>query len=131
MSVTGVAITCIILLQNVKAFISAMLGTETTVALNLFVSGKGYTFNSDVTYTRDAGIDGGYEEIADRGCARHRLVSYHREDENDGSYQEIEESDGNVDDIVPIVAVYSVMLTAVAVVVAAVTVLVCKDIKEV
>ncbi|XP_046548173.1 cell adhesion molecule 4-like [Haliotis rubra] len=58
------------------------------------------------------------------------LVSYHREDENDGSYQEIEEGDDNVDDIVPIVAVYSVMLTAVAVVVAAVTVLVCKDVKE-
>ncbi|XP_067654468.1 nectin-4-like [Haliotis asinina] len=83
-----------------------------------------------VTYTRDANTDGGYEEIVERGCARHRLVSYHREDENDGSYQEIEEGDANVDDLVPIVAVYSVMLTAVAVVVAAVTVLVCKDVKE-
>ncbi|XP_067652959.1 carcinoembryonic antigen-related cell adhesion molecule 6-like [Haliotis asinina] len=91
--------------------------------------GKGYTFNRVVTYTRDADTDGGYEEIAERGCARHRLVSYHRENENDGSYQEIE-GDANVDDIVPIVVVYSVMLTAVAVVVAAVTVLVCKDIKE-
>ncbi|XP_067653523.1 cell adhesion molecule 4-like [Haliotis asinina] len=83
-----------------------------------------------VTYTRDADTDGGYEEIADRGCARHRLVSYHREDENDGSYQEIEEGDANVDDIVPIVAIYSIMLTVVAVVVAAVTVLVCKNAKE-
>ncbi|XP_067655568.1 cell adhesion molecule 4-like [Haliotis asinina] len=83
-----------------------------------------------VTYTRDADTDGDYEEIVERGCARHRVVSYHREDENDGSYQEIEEGDANVDDIVPIVAVYSVMLTAVAVVVAALTVLVCKDVKE-
>ncbi|XP_067655782.1 carcinoembryonic antigen-related cell adhesion molecule 6-like [Haliotis asinina] len=91
--------------------------------------GRGCTYNRVVTYTGDADTDGGYEEIAERGCARHRLVSYHREDENDGSYQEME-GDGNVDDIVPIVAVYSVMLTAVALVVAAVTVLVCKDVKE-
>ncbi|XP_067654058.1 carcinoembryonic antigen-related cell adhesion molecule 2-like [Haliotis asinina] len=92
--------------------------------------GKGCTYNRVVTYTRDADTGGGYEEIVERGCARHRVVSYHREDENDGSYQEIEEGDANVDDIVPIVAVYSVMLTAVAVVVAAVTVLVCTDVKE-
>ncbi|XP_067651958.1 cell adhesion molecule 4-like [Haliotis asinina] len=91
---------------------------------------RDYIHNRVVTYTRDADTDGGYEEIVERGCARHRLVSYDREDENDGSYQEIEEGDANVDDIVPIVAVYSVMLTAVAVVVAAVTVLVCKDVKE-
>ncbi|XP_067653338.1 carcinoembryonic antigen-related cell adhesion molecule 6-like [Haliotis asinina] len=89
--------------------------------------GKGYTFNRVVTYTRDADTDGGYEEIAG-WCRTSLLVSYHREDENDGSYQEIE-GDANVDDIVPIVVVYSVMLTAVAVVVAAVTVLVFKDIK--
>ncbi|XP_048254584.1 uncharacterized protein LOC125381573 [Haliotis rufescens] len=36
----------------------------------------------------------------------------------------------NVDDIAPLVAVYSVMLTAVAVVVAAVAILVCKDVKD-
>ncbi|XP_067652899.1 carcinoembryonic antigen-related cell adhesion molecule 6-like [Haliotis asinina] len=91
--------------------------------------GRGCTYNRVVTYTRDADTDGGYEEIVERGCARHRLVSYHREDETDGSYQEIE-GDANVDDIVTIVAVYSVMLTAVAVVVAAVTVLVCRDVKD-
>ncbi|XP_067655959.1 cell adhesion molecule 4-like [Haliotis asinina] len=92
--------------------------------------GKTDIYQHVVTYTRDADTGGGYEEIVERGCARHRVVSYHREDENDGSYQEIEEGDANVDDIVPIVAVYSIMLTAVAVVVAAVTVLVCRDVKE-
>ncbi|XP_067660060.1 uncharacterized protein [Haliotis asinina] len=86
-------------------------------------------YKSIVTYTRDSGADGGYQQIEETGYADYRLVSYHREDENDGSYQEIE-GNVNVDDIVPIVAVYSVMLTAVAVVVAAVTVLVCKDVKD-
>ncbi|XP_046548179.1 uncharacterized protein LOC124258164 [Haliotis rubra] len=77
-----------------------------------------------VTYILDAETDGGYQEIEERGYV------HQREDENDGNYQEIEEDDDNVDDIVPIVAVYSIMLTAVAVVVAAVTILVCKDVKE-
>ncbi|XP_046335847.2 uncharacterized protein LOC124117865 [Haliotis rufescens] len=40
------------------------------------------------------------------------------------------EDDVNVDDIVPIVAVYSVILTAVTVVVAAVAIVGCKDVKE-
>ncbi|XP_048254585.1 uncharacterized protein LOC124121834 [Haliotis rufescens] len=57
------------------------------------------------------------------------VVSYVRDEDNDGSYQEIEE-EVNVDDIAPLVAVYSVMLTAVAVVVAAVAILVCKDVKD-
>ncbi|XP_067655028.1 vascular cell adhesion protein 1-like [Haliotis asinina] len=94
------------------------------------LGGRGCILNRIVTYTRDSGADGGYQEIVETGYADYRLVSYHREDENDGSYQEIEGGDVNVDDIVPIVAVYSVMLTVVAVVVAAVTVLVCKDVKE-
>ncbi|XP_046548176.1 cell adhesion molecule 4-like [Haliotis rubra] len=91
---------------------------------------RGYPHNRVVTYILDAETDGGYQEIEERGYVHQRLVSYHREDENDGSYQEIEEGDANIDDIVPIVAVYSIMLTAVAVVVAAITVLVCKDVKE-
>ncbi|XP_048254588.1 uncharacterized protein LOC125381575 [Haliotis rufescens] len=57
------------------------------------------------------------------------VVSYAQDEDNDGSYQEIEEA-VNVDDIAPLVAVYSVMLTAVAVVVAAVAILVCKDVKD-
>ncbi|XP_046548168.1 cell adhesion molecule 4-like [Haliotis rubra] len=86
--------------------------------------GRGDIHSRVVTYILDAETDGGYQEIEERGYV------HQREDENDGSYQEIEEGDDNVDDIVPIVAVYSIMLTAVAVVVAAVTVLVCKDVKE-
>ncbi|XP_046548169.1 cell adhesion molecule 4-like [Haliotis rubra] len=85
---------------------------------------RGYPHNRVVTYILDAETDGGYQEIEERGYVDQR------EDENDGSYQEIEEGDDNVDDIVPIVAVYSIMLTAVAVVVAAVTILVCKDVKD-
>ncbi|XP_067656238.1 uncharacterized protein [Haliotis asinina] len=85
------------------------------------LGGRGYILNRIVTYTRDSGEDGGYQQIEETGYA------HYREDENDGSYQEIEGGDANVDDIVPTVVVYSVMLTVVAVVVAAVIVLVCKD----
>ncbi|XP_046335840.2 uncharacterized protein LOC124117857 [Haliotis rufescens] len=91
---------------------------------------RGPIHNHGVTYTRDAETDGSYQEIEERGYINYRVVSYVRDEENEGSYQEIEEDDVNVDDIVPIVAVYSVILTAVTVVVAAVAILGCKDVKE-
>ncbi|XP_048254563.1 cell adhesion molecule 4-like [Haliotis rufescens] len=91
---------------------------------------RGPIHNHVVTYTPDAETDGSYQEIEERGYINNRVVSYIRDEENEGSYQEIEEDDVNVDDIVPIVAVYSVILTAVTVVVAAVAILGCKDVKE-
>ncbi|XP_071115801.1 cell adhesion molecule 1-like [Haliotis cracherodii] len=92
---------------------------------------RGHIHNHVVTYTRDAETDGSYQEIEKRGYINNRVVSYIRDEENEDSYQEIEEDDVNVDDIVPIVAVYSVILTAVTVVVvAAVAILGCKDVKE-
>ncbi|XP_071115802.1 myelin-associated glycoprotein-like [Haliotis cracherodii] len=91
---------------------------------------RGHFHNHVVTYTRDAETDGSYQEIEKRGYINNRVVSYIRDEENEDSYQEIEEDDVNVDDIVPIVAVYSVILTAVTVVVAAVAILGCKDVKE-
>ncbi|XP_067655352.1 cell adhesion molecule 4-like [Haliotis asinina] len=122
-SIVPVTAVCSILIVIITVVVMVVVGRKQRRG------GRGCTYNRVVTYTRDADTGGGYEEIVERGCARHRVVSYHREDENDGSYQEIE-GDANVDDIVPIVAVYSIMLTAVAVVVAAVTVLVCRDVKE-
>ncbi|XP_048254559.1 uncharacterized protein LOC124117855 [Haliotis rufescens] len=90
---------------------------------------RGYIHNRVVTYTRDEETDGSYQEIEEGGSIQNRMVSYVRDEDKDGSYQEIEE-EVNVDDIAPLVAVYSVMLTAVAVVVAAVAILVCKDVKD-
>ncbi|XP_071094918.1 hemicentin-2-like [Haliotis cracherodii] len=90
---------------------------------------RGYLHNRVVAYTRDEETGGSYQEIEEGGSIQNRVVSYARDEDNDGSYQEIEEA-VNVDDIAPLVAVYSVMLTAVAVVVAAVAILVCKDVKD-
>ncbi|XP_067656240.1 uncharacterized protein [Haliotis asinina] len=123
-SMVPVAAVCLVLIVVIAVVVIVL------VCRKHRLRGRGYILNRIVTYTRDPGADGGYQEIEETGYADYRLVLYHREDENDGSYQEIEGGDVNVDDIVPIVAVYSVMLTAVAVVVAAVTVLVCKDVKE-
>ncbi|XP_071115816.1 uncharacterized protein [Haliotis cracherodii] len=90
----------------------------------------GRIHNRVVAYTFNEETDGNYQEIEERGYIHNRVVSYTRDEDKDGSYQEIEEAGVNVDDIVPVVAVYSVMLTAVAVVVAAVAILVCEEVKE-
>ncbi|XP_071115814.1 B-cell receptor CD22-like [Haliotis cracherodii] len=90
---------------------------------------RGYIHNRMVRYTRDEETDGSYQEIEQGGSIQNRVVSYARDMDKDGSFQEIEE-EVNVDDIAPLVAVYSVMLTAVAVVVTAVAILVCKDLKD-
>ncbi|XP_071115817.1 hemicentin-1-like [Haliotis cracherodii] len=90
---------------------------------------RGYIHNCVVTYTRDEETDGSYQEIEEGGPIQNRVVSYARDEDKDRSYQEIEE-EVNVDDIAPLVAVYSIMLTAVAVVVVAVAILVCKDVKD-
>ncbi|XP_071111452.1 sialic acid-binding Ig-like lectin 10 [Haliotis cracherodii] len=117
------------------AAVSSVLIVTTAVVVIFLVRRKqtreerGYIHNRVVTYTRDEETDGSYQEIEEGGHIQNRVVSFARDEDKDGSYQEIEE-EANVDDIAPLVAVYSVMLTAVAVVVTAVAILVCKDVKD-
>ncbi|XP_071115808.1 pregnancy-specific beta-1-glycoprotein 8-like [Haliotis cracherodii] len=129
--VTGVGVTSTV---PVAAVCSVLIVVTAVVVIFLFRrkqtrEERGYIHNRVVTYTRDEETDESYQEIEVGGSIQNRVVSFARDEDKDGSYQEIEE-EVNVDDIATLVAVYSVMLTAVAVVVAAVAILVCKDVKD-
>ncbi|XP_071095973.1 sialic acid-binding Ig-like lectin 12 [Haliotis cracherodii] len=129
-TVVGVASTVL-----VAAVCSVLIVVTAVVVIFLFRrkqtrEERGYVHNRVVTYTRDEETDGSYQEIEEGGSIQNRVVSYARDEDKDGSYQEIEGWSVNVDDIAPLVAVYSVMLTAMAVVVAAVAILVCKDVRD-